>query len=300
MSTRRVRAPSVRIADCRVSAPLVRRAARSTPAELAERLEEEWLADLVMRSNSFARLRLVLGCFWASRVIAHDCLLAGVTAQAGSNHDGVVTLGRRSSQRTTIFMLIVGLHVVAIYALASVFAIHGFKKPPSVLTGSLLPYTPPKPDVVPLPPADPALRHPGAIVPDLAIPDFEVAPTTSTEDTHKETGIVAKQDLGDDHGVIVKRISGGPGAGFPNTEDYYPASAIRQGEEGAAAVQVCVNEKGKLTTDPALVQSSGYALLDEGALRLAKAGSGHYRSSTEDGRPISDCYAYSVRFKLKR
>jgi hypothetical protein len=39
--------------------------------------------------------------------------------------------------------------------------------------------------------------------------------------------------------------------------------------------------------------------LDEGALKLAKAGSGHYRTTTENGRPVSFCYPLNVRFQLR-
>ena len=51
---------------------LVLHAARKAPAALAERLEEEWLADLQSRSGALARLRLALGCCWATAVITRD------------------------------------------------------------------------------------------------------------------------------------------------------------------------------------------------------------------------------------
>src|SRR5262249_45378724 len=95
------------------------------------------------------------------------------------------------------------------------------------------------------------------------------------------------------------RVTGGPGAGFPNPDDYYPSIAILQGWQGLASVQVCVNEQGRLTQVPSLIESSGRGPLDEGALRLAKAASGHYRPTTENGRPISACYPIRVRFHLK-
>jgi len=47
------------------------------------------------------------------------------------------------------------------------------------------------------------------------------------------------------------------------------------------------------------VKSSGSAGLDQGALRLAKAGSGRYRASLEDGRPVSSCYSFQVTFNLR-
>ncbi|TLY91210.1 MAG: energy transducer TonB, partial [Gammaproteobacteria bacterium] len=46
-------------------------------------------------------------------------------------------------------------------------------------------------------------------------------------------------------------------------------------------------------------RSSGSARLDDGALKLAHAGSGHYRPTTEDGRPVDSCYVFRIRFELR-
>jgi biopolymer transport protein ExbD len=47
----------------------IRISARLTPGELAERLEEEWLACLPEISGAVARLRFALGCLWAATMI---------------------------------------------------------------------------------------------------------------------------------------------------------------------------------------------------------------------------------------
>ncbi|MGB6357057.1 MAG: TonB family protein [Steroidobacteraceae bacterium] len=67
----------------------------------------------------------------------------------------------------------------------------------------------------------------------------------------------------------------------------------------AATVKVCVDAKGRLTSAPTMVESSESARLDEAALRLAQAGSGHYRASTEDGQPVYSCYPFRIRFELR-
>jgi TonB family protein len=95
------------------------------------------------------------------------------------------------------------------------------------------------------------------------------------------------------------RIDGGPGTGFPATDDFYPAAARRLGEKGLATVRVCVDPQGRLSADPVIAQSSASARLDDGALKLARAGSGHYRATTEDGRPVSACYAFRIRFEFR-
>jgi TonB family protein len=284
------------------SASIIQRAARSAPTELAERLEEEWLADLATRRSGFARLRLALGCCWASRVIAHDFLAAGVAPRATSSHTAVVTLGSQGfspfSRRTMIFVLIVGMHVALIYAFASGFAINVIKHAPTVFTGTAIDFVRRKPPDEPKPPADSSLARHGPILPALSFADVSFEPTIIVQQEKEGEGVVIREGRSDP--PPLKRVLGGPGAGFPNTDDYYPPSAIRLREQGATAIQVCVNESGKLQADPTIVQSSGFSLLDEGALKLAKAGSGHYRTTTENGRPVSDCYSFRVRFRFKQ
>jgi TonB family protein len=94
------------------------------------------------------------------------------------------------------------------------------------------------------------------------------------------------------------RIVGGPGKGFPATADYYPDASRRLGEQGAAAMQVCVDPRGRLTSEPTLIQSSGSARVDGSARTLARAGSGHYRATTEDGQAVSACFQFRIRFEL--
>jgi TonB family protein len=98
---------------------------------------------------------------------------------------------------------------------------------------------------------------------------------------------------------VVTQVPGGPGAGFPDPDDFYPTLAKYREEQGVATVRVCVDAHGRLTSDPTTLQGSGSALLDAGALKLAKAGSGHYRASTEDGQPVNSCYPFRVRFQMK-
>jgi protein TonB len=87
------------------------------------------------------------------------------------------------------------------------------------------------------------------------------------------------------------------GKNFPNSEDYYPAAAKRLGEEGAPTVKVCVAPTGKLSEEPSIAQSSGNARLDEGAVKLAKAG--RYVGGSIDGQPTTDCFQFRVKFELK-
>jgi protein TonB len=160
----------------------------------------------------------------------------------------------------------------------------------------------PRPHELPLPLPAPQLTTTKIEAP---IPEFP-----PTGDFNETEDIIHSQQPGTSSPVAIQtpsstplhevsRVQGGPGSGFPNPDDYYPSSAKRREEQGSATVRVCVGANGRLTADPTTVQTSGSARLDEGALQLAKAGSGHYRATTEDGRPVNSCYSFRVRFELR-
>jgi TonB family protein len=202
------------------------------------------------------------------------------------------------SRRTLAFVLIAGLHGILIFALANGFSHTPFEVIPQRIQAVVLPAiqrTVEQPPPIPQPTFSP---------PVFKIPPTEFPPEFPPDDppTTREVGIGLEN-----HGAAppltpvhsVNRVLGGPGKAFPNTNDFYPPRAIRNGEKGVATVNACVDDKGRLTAAPTLAKTSGSASLDDGALKLAKAGSGHYRPTTEDGRPVSSCYGFLVRFEFK-
>lgn len=279
---------------------LIGRAARKAPPGLAERLEEEWLADLTGRRGAFSRILFGLGCCWATRVIARE--FGAAAAVAGSSASGqrlLVGYGGPDfswlSRRTTALLAIVCLHVAAFYAYMSGFgqrvvpASPGWIDAVPVAAQPRIPHTPP-----PLP--QPRFSH--GFLTNLPTP----VPLTFPADPKVITAPRLPQPKVPSAGLPLptpKRVIGGPGAGFPDTEDYYPSSMRRLGETGAAVVGVCVDPRGRLTAVPSIVESSGVGQLDEGALKLARDGSGHYRPTTENGQPVSSCYAFRIRFQLE-
>jgi TonB family protein len=280
---------------------LIRRAARRAPAMLSERLEEEWLADLGSRTGSLSRLRLALGCCWATGVIAHDFRVPQLAASGAAAAPKHLLAELRHelpllSRRTVAFIAIAGVHVLIVYALLSGFAQRVVTSLPTVTRGFVelqptpqhpLP-VPPKTDFhlrsIPLGPFDP---------PPLA--KIEFAPDTAAP---PEVGPQDRGETGQSPPRPAQRTAGGPGKGFPDTDDYYPAASRRLAETGAAMVRVCVDTQGRLTADPSIAASSGSRRIDDGAVNLAKAGSGHYRPTLEDGQPVNSCFAYRIRFTL--
>lgn len=284
-----------------VARHLVSWAARKAPPDLTERLEEEWLADLAARQGAFSRISFGLGCCWATRIIARE--FGAVAAAAGSPAAGqrlLVAHGgpdfSRVSRRTIAMIAIVCLHVGIFYLYLTGFTRINAVDPTDSLQGDFL-YQPTRPrQPIALPP--PTFSH--AVVQTVPTPDLNfnlpADPNTITVTRSPRTHVASVQPP---PSKPVRRVIGGPGADFPDTEEYYPASIRRLGEGGAAAVRVCVGPNGRLTADPAILQSSGITPLDQGALRLARAGNGHYRPTTENGQPVSFCYAFRIVFRIR-
>ena len=276
---------------------LVVRAAHRAPSALSERLEEEWLADLQARSG-FARLRLALGCCWATAVITRDFRVPQLVASgaAGRHRPALGELHfdlPLLSRRTVTLLVIAGLHALVIYGFASGFAQKVVAALP-VITHVVIVEDQ---QLRPPPPLIPVVKLGAVRVDDPVITEPKIidvksddAPTTVITDPPGSQAPPTDPP--------VTRIAGGPGKGFPTTADYYPDASRRISETGATNVQVCVDPQGRLTGDPMLARSSGSHRIDEAALRLARAGSGQYRPTTENGQPVSSCYAYRIRFEL--
>jgi protein TonB len=282
-----------------VAAYLIGCAARKAPPGLRERLQEEWLADLMARRGAFSRVRFALGCCWATRVIARE--FGAAVASAGSSASGQRVLASyggydfsRLPRRTTALIAIVCLHLAVFYAYVSGLGQKILPPPAEPLHAIPLDEQPRK-LVPPAPLPSPRLAHRFA--------EHFPTPLVIFKFPAQETAITVAHSPRPDMRQLpvapVKRVIGGPGAGFPDTEDYYPPSARRLGETGTTVVSVCVDPRGTLTAAPTILDSSGIRQIDEGALRLARAGSGHYRPTTENGQPVSACYAFRIRFQLE-
>jgi periplasmic protein TonB len=286
-----------------VTSWLVLHAARRAPESLSSRLEEEWLADLASRSSALSRLRFAVGCCWATLVIVSDYPRNRVpAASSAAAAKGIITLADRNigyfSLRSGTLFLVAGLHAALFYGLITTLShTHALATPPN-LQNQVVKRVPPEKLPPPLPPGMKILGVPKLVIDVPPKLDFDDGETTQVVDTPPEPYSPPLPPEAPPH--VVQKVAGGPGAGFPDTADFYPSQSIRMEEEGISTVRVCVDPKGKLASDPTTMKSSGSARLDEGALKLARAGSGHYRATTEDGQPVTSCYPLGIRFQLKR
>jgi protein TonB len=199
------------------------------------------------------------------------------------------------TRRGAVLVGIIGLHVFVIWALASGLARRAMELVAPPITADIVEDIK-KQDLPPPPPP-----------PELERPPVEVPPPDVTIEMPVETTSTAIVDVTDKPRVSppptprpsVPGTPLGQGRGFPNSEDYYPSGARRLGQEGIATVAVCVGADGKLSKEPNLEKSSGTASLDEAALKLVHAASGHFKPATVEGKPIEACGKLPIRFTLK-
>jgi periplasmic protein TonB len=204
--------------------------------------------------------------------------------------------------RSAVLFAIIGLHVFIVWALATGLARRAIELVAPPIQTEIIEEMHKRDE--PPPPPPPQLERPPVEVPppevEIQLP-IEPQSTAIVDVTDKPVPTVPPPPLSPPPPPKpVNRQGGGPGTGFPSTEDYYPSASKRSNEEGNVTVHVCIGANGKLTEDPTVAQTSGIARLDEGAIKLAKAGSGHYRPTTEDGQPVKSCFPFRIRFALRK
>ena len=198
------------------------------------------------------------------------------------------------TRRSAVLAAIIGLHVFIGWALATGLARKAIEVLAPPIQTDIVEELQKK--VEPPPPPPPEFEKPPVEVPP---PEVTIDMPVEAPQTTAITAVAAPPRAAPPPVVrAVNKIGAKTAKNFPNTEDFYPAASKRLSEEGAATVHVCVGPNGKLTETPTVQGSSGSARLDEGAINLAKAG--RYVPGTEDGKPITDCFAFRVKFQMAK
>jgi periplasmic protein TonB len=196
------------------------------------------------------------------------------------------------TRRGIVVVIIVAIHVIAIYALATGLA----RKVVEVLAPPI------EADIVeevedqdePPPPPPPEMER----------PPVEVPPPEVSIDLPMETTSTAIQDVTDKPPPPAPppppRVAGQPAKMTrpANPDDYYPPGSIRREEQGSPVVQACVGPKGQLLRDPVVTDTSGFPDLDSAAVKVAKAT--RYAAGTYGGSALPEsCIKFKVKFVLK-
>jgi protein TonB len=196
------------------------------------------------------------------------------------------------STRAIVLIVIIVLHVLLAYGLATGLARKAIELIAPPIQSDIIEEV--QQHDLPPPPPPPEFERPPVEVPppdiNIDIP-VEAAPSTAITD------VTDKHVAAPPPAHVSSRTNPSTGKNFPNSADYYPAASMRLGEEGSAVVHACVAPGGKLSEDPTIAKTSGSARLDEGAIKLAKAG--RYIAGTDDGKPTTACFNMSIKFQLK-
>jgi len=195
------------------------------------------------------------------------------------------------SRRAIVFVVIVGLHVLLAWMLASGLA----RKVVEVIAPPIQTDLFEELDELDKPPPPPP---PEFERPQVEVPPPEVNIQIPVESTRAITDVTNRPVVRKPAPPVPRNIVKPRATRMPNSEDYYPAASIRLEEEGSSVVRVCIGPNGKLAETPTVTTSSRSARLDEAAIRLAKAG--RYVAGSVDGQPTTDCLSFRVKFELKK
>ncbi|HEV7631612.1 MAG TPA: energy transducer TonB [Steroidobacteraceae bacterium] len=201
-----------------------------------------------------------------------------------------------ATRRSIVFVGIILFHILLYWGVKSGFVGKALEAVAPPIETEIIEET--VDDNTPPPPPPPEMERPPIEVPppvvDINIP-VEAANNTALTNTTTErlppppAPVVVASVV-----RVPPRLN--PKASQPDTDEYYPPSSKRLGEQGNAVVKSCVGENGRIT-EVTVDTTSGVARLDEAALKYARVL--RYLPGTENGKPIPACFSFRVRFQLK-
>jgi len=196
------------------------------------------------------------------------------------------------TRRGIVVVVIITLHVLAAWALASGLARKVVEVLAPPIEADIVEEVKPEDEPPPPPP------------PEMERPPVEVPPPEVSIDLPMETTSTAIQDVTDKPPPPAPpppvRVAGSPAKMTRpvNPDDYYPPGSIRREEQGSPVVQACVGPNGRLLREPVVTDTSGFPDLDGAAVKVAKAT--RYAPGTEGCSALPEsCIKFKVKFVLK-
>jgi len=205
----------------------------------------------------------------------------------------------KNSKRTAAFVLVVIIHVLFVYVLASGLG----KKVVEVVLGPvetrLIEELPDEDDEPPPPPPEIETPPPYVPPPEIAIEiPMDSGPTTAISNVTSERPVAAPPPpvAKPVERQVVKTPPSTQGRGARITQPEYPPASRRAGEEGTVQLQVLVLESGR-AGEVKVARSSGFPKLDEAAINEVKR-NWRFVPGKEDGKPVSMWHTFAVTFRL--
>lgn len=194
------------------------------------------------------------------------------------------------SRRLVALVAIIAVHAVVVWAFISGFAHQGARYVQTILETNIIQTEKPKELPPPPPPVDLKERPPVQVIaPEINITIPVEAPPPPITNITTQPAPPPPPPRAIVPGTPVKPTF------VPDVQDYYPEVSRRNGEEGRAIVKVCVGVAGKIDSVE-IATTTGHPLLDEAALKVAKAF--RFKPATSEGRPVASCPTLPVKFEL--
>ncbi len=205
----------------------------------------------------------------------------------------------KNSKRMAAFVLVVIIHVLFIWVLASGLG----KKVVEVVMGPvetrLIEELPDKEDEPPPPPPEMETPPPYVPPPEISIDiPVDTGPSTAISNVTSERPVAAPPPpvaKPVEH-QAVRTPPSTQGKGARITQPEYPPASRRAGEEGTVQLQVFVLESGR-AGEVKVAKSSGFPKLDEAAIKEVQR-NWRFVPGKEDGKPVSMWHTFAVTFRL--
>ncbi|HTP38259.1 MAG TPA: energy transducer TonB [Steroidobacteraceae bacterium] len=196
-----------------------------------------------------------------------------------------------NARRATVFVVIVGLHLLLGWAFVSGFAVKVAKMVAPDVIAKII--EEPKPKETPPPPPPVQLDKP----PPVQIID-PVVQINVPVDLPPPVAVTTTQPVPPQPPRPAPVAIGTPmqATYAPDPQQFYPAMSQQLGEEGRPIIHFCVAANGKTST--VLKTSSGIERLDEAAVKYGNAL--RYKPAMAEGKPIDQCKDFAVKFVIKK
>ncbi len=206
----------------------------------------------------------------------------------------------RNSKRVVAFALVVLIHVLFVYVLASGLG----KKVVEVVLGpvetKLIEELPEEDDKPPPPPPEIETPPPYVPPPEISIEiPVDTGPSTAISNVTSERPVAAPPPPPPPNPVEKKVVKVPPstqGNGARNSQPEYPPASRRAGEEGTVTLQVMVLENGR-AGEVKVAKSSGFPKLDEAAVKEVQR-NWRFVPGKEDGKAVAMWHTFAVTFRL--
>ena len=206
----------------------------------------------------------------------------------------------KNSKRMAAFALVVIIHVLFVYVLASGLGKQMVEVVMGPVETRLIEELPDEEDEPPPPPPEIETPPPYVPPPEIAIEiQVDTSNTTAISNVTSERPVAAPPPVAAPKPVehqVVRTPPSTAGRGARVTKPEYPPASRRAGEEGTVTLRAFVDDNGR-ASQIEVVKSSGFPKLDEAAVNEVKR-NWKFVPGKEDGKPVSMWHTFAVTFKL--